>query len=263
MLVLLKHELKQSYKSLIIWSLSVGLMGMFCICLYSSMTEDMAALSESFSNMGAFSDAFGMSTLGIGTIAGYFATEVGVVHSLGSAMYAAVTATTILSKEEDGHTGEFLYSMPISRVKIVLAKLISVFLMISVFTVVATVFYLCGFAYIDAHPEWNLFAKFMILQFVMNLEIMFICTAISAFVKRNISGAGLGVALLLYAYDLIGRVASEMKDYLVIGPFGYCNATDIFAKVETPSMAYVLGVIIMIFAVILTFVKYIKKDLAS
>ena len=57
MLVIFKHELKQNYKSMLIWSLSVGLMGMFCICLYSSMTEDMAALSDSFSNMGAFSDA--------------------------------------------------------------------------------------------------------------------------------------------------------------------------------------------------------------
>ena len=104
MRVLLKHEWKQIFRSLLIWSLAVGAMGMLCICLYASMTEDMAELSESFSNMGAFSDAFGMSTLGIGTIAGYFATEVGVVHSLGSSMFAAIMASTILSKEEEGHT---------------------------------------------------------------------------------------------------------------------------------------------------------------
>lgn len=263
MLILLKHELKQNYKSLIIWSLSVGIMGMFCICLYSSMTEDMAALSESFSNMGAFSDAFGMSTLGIGTIAGYFATEVGVVHSLGSSMFAAVTATTILSKEEDGHTGEFLYSLPISRGKVVVAKICSMLIMIIVFTIITVAFYIPGFVYIDAHPEWELFVKFMLSQLLMNVEIMFICTMISAFVKRNMPGTGLGIALLLYAYDLIGRVASEMKDAITIGPFSYCNATEIFAKETIPGTAYIFGTIIIVFTVILTFIKYTKKDLAS
>ena len=263
MLVLLKHELKQNYKSMLIWSLSVGLMGMFCICLYSSMTEDMSALSDSFSNMGAFSDAFGMSTLGIGTIAGYFATEVGVVHSLGSAMFAAVISTTILSKEEDGHTGEFLYSLPISRGKVVVSKLIALIIMLIVFTVIAIICYLCGFIYIEDHPDWNLFIQFMSFQFMMNIEIMLICMTLSAFAKKNMPGAGLGIALLFYAIDLIGRVSSDVKDAIAIGPFSYCNASEIFAKQELPKIAYVFAVIIMFGALAIIFKKYTNKDLAS
>jgi len=263
MIVIFKHELKQNYKSMLIWSLSVGLMGMFCICLYSSMTEDMAALSESFSNMGAFSDAFGMSTLGIGTIAGYFATEVGVVHSLGSSMFAAVTATIILSKEEDGHTGEFLYSLPISRGQVVIAKIFAVLTMIIVFTIITIACYLPGFAYIDAYPEWNLFAIFMASQFVMNVEIMLICIAISAFLKRNMVGAGLGIALLLYAFDLIGRITDDMKDFLPLGPFSYCNASEIFAKVEIQKNSYIWALVIMLIAAVLAFKKYTNKDLAA
>ena len=52
-MTLWKHEMRQNLKSILIWSLSVGGIGLFCILLYTSMTEDMAALSESFSNMGA------------------------------------------------------------------------------------------------------------------------------------------------------------------------------------------------------------------
>ena len=105
-----RHELKLNFKSLMIWSLSVGIMGFACVMMYTSMEGEMADMADTFSNLGAFSDAFGLTTLSIATIGGFFATEVGAVHGLGSAMFAALMATVLLSKEEDAHTGEFLYS---------------------------------------------------------------------------------------------------------------------------------------------------------
>ncbi|MBO7334040.1 MAG: ABC transporter permease subunit [Lachnospiraceae bacterium] len=263
MLTLLKHELKQNYKSLLIWTLSVGLIGFYCIYLFTSMTEDMQSLSESFSNMGAFSDAFGMSTLSIATIAGFFATEVGVVHSLGSSMFAAITATTVLSKEEDGHTGEFLFSLPISRVKVITAKLISVLVNLIIFTVTTALFYGIAFAVIGEKPDMGIFIEFMCMQFMMNVEIALICMAFSAFVKKNMLGAGLGIALLFYVYDLMGRVIPDLKDYLVIGPFSYANASELFAEKEISSVAYVFGICIIILSAVLAYVRYTKKDLAS
>ena len=49
-------EIKMNMKSLIIWSLSVGGLGLFCIILYQSMQGDMKEMADAFSNMGAFSD---------------------------------------------------------------------------------------------------------------------------------------------------------------------------------------------------------------
>lgn len=263
MSILFKHEMNSNLRSLIIWSISVGAMGFICICLYSSMTEDMAALSESFSNMGAFSDAFGMSTLGIGTIAGYFATEVGVVHSLGSAMFAAITATTILSKEEDGNTGEFLYSLPVSRTKVILAKILSLIGLLVIFTIVAAAFYILGFVVIDTHPQWNLFYKFILSQFMMNVEIMLICVMFSSFVKKNMPGTGIGIVLFMYVFDLMGRVVPDLKDLIIIAPFGYCNATEIFAENSIRVSAYIWGIAVMIAATLFTFFKYTQKDMGS
>ena len=67
---ILEKELKLNLKSFIIWSLSVGLLGLACILLYSSMQGEMKDMADAFSNMGAFSDAFGMSTLSIATLKG-------------------------------------------------------------------------------------------------------------------------------------------------------------------------------------------------
>ena len=60
---ILAKELKLNLKSFLIWSLSVGLIGLACILLYQSMQGEMKDMADAFSNMGSFSDAFGMSTL--------------------------------------------------------------------------------------------------------------------------------------------------------------------------------------------------------
>ncbi len=37
MMVLFRHEWKQNIRTLLIWSLAIGIMGMICICLYADM----------------------------------------------------------------------------------------------------------------------------------------------------------------------------------------------------------------------------------
>ncbi|MCR5799297.1 MAG: ABC transporter permease [Lachnospiraceae bacterium] len=263
MITLFKHEFKQNLKSLLIWSISVGTLGLMCVLLYQSMTEDMQALSDSFSNMGAFSDAFGMSTLGIGTLKGYFATEVGAVHGIGSGMFAAIMATSLLSKEEDGHTGEFLYSLPVSITKVVAVKIAACITGLILFSVITGIFYISGVAYLGENFETDLFLKYMISVLLMNIEIACICVAFSAFVKKNMIGAGLGIALLFYFSDLICRISPDLKDYIVYGPYSLANATEIFVGNEIAASAYIISAVLIIAAVVTAFVKYTRKDLAS
>ncbi|MCR5100568.1 MAG: ABC transporter permease [Butyrivibrio sp.] len=263
MRVILCEEIKLNLKSLLIWGLSVGGMGLVCILLYQSMQGDMKEMADAFSNMGAFSDAFGMSTLSIATLEGYFATEVGTVHGLGSAMFAAITAIGILSKEEEGHTGEFLFSLPVSRNKIMAAKGICVLLLLIAFTIICAILYLTGFAVLGEELSYKEFFIFMASQFVMNIEIAAICFGISSLSGKNRMGIGLGIALFFYLYDLMGRVVPDMKDYLFLGPYSYANASEIFSGTERPVLSFVTGYFIIIFVVLSSFIFYNKRDLAS
>ena len=221
MKAVLKRELLLNIKSMLIWSLSVGILGLTCILLYSSMEGEMKDMADAFSNMGAFSDAFGMSTLSIASLKGYFATEIGAVHGLGSGMFAAIIAINIISKEEDGHTGEFIFSMPLSR------------------------------------------TTFMCRQFVMNMEVAGICFGLSSLAGKNRMGLGLGLALLFYAYDVMGRVIPDLKDYLFVGPYSYANAAEIFTGEDTPVKALILAVLILVIGVAFGFYNFNRRDLAS
>ncbi|MCR4904336.1 MAG: ABC transporter permease [Butyrivibrio sp.] len=263
MKIIYLKEMKMNIKNLLIWSISVGAIGFACILLYQSMQGDMEEMADAFSNMGAFSDAFGMSTLSIATLKGYFATEVGTVHGLGSAMFAAIISIGILSREEENHTGEFLYALPVSRTKVITAKGLCIISMLALFTVICAIWYIIGFIALGEEMPVSEFMAFMARQFIMNLEIGAIAFCISAVSSKNQMGLGLGISLMFYVYDLIGRVVPDLKDYLFIGPFSYANASEIFSGIKPSVSAFITGIVIIIFTSAAAYFIYSKRDLAS
>ena len=263
MYTIYKHEMKSYIKSLLIWFLGVGGMGFACILLFSSMKESMGDMAESFSAMGAFSDAFGMSQLSIATLEGFFAAEVGTIHSLGGAMFGAVMATVMLSKEEDGLTSEFLFTLPITREKVVTAKGCAVITHIFLFNLLCVGFYLLGVMILGEEMPLQEFFLYHIMQFFMHLEVAAICYAISAFMKKNKLGVGLGIVLLLYAYDLIARVIPDLSDSKVISPFSVANASEIFSTGEIEKTAAIIAAAVFIVSICVAYMGYTIRDLAS
>lgn len=263
MLTIYKHEMKSYIKTLLIWTICIGGMGAVCVLLFSSVKDSMAGVAESFSAMGAFADAFGMSQLSIATLAGFYATEVGTVHALGGAMFAAILATNMLSKEEDGHTSEFLFSLPISRDKVITAKWLAVTSNIVLLNMFCVLLYFLSILVLGEEMAFGDFFLFHGMQLFMHIEVAAICFAISAFMKKNKFGIGIGVVLLLYAYDLMARVIPDLSDYKVISPFSYANAADIFSKSEIGVSAIVIGAVVLCVSLLVSYFGYRKRDLAS
>ena len=103
-----KHELKQGKVSFLIWTISIGFLLAVCVFLFPEMKGQMDGISETFASMGSFTAAFGMDRLDFGTLIGFYAIECGNVLGLGGALYVALCAVNILSKEEKDKTAEFL-----------------------------------------------------------------------------------------------------------------------------------------------------------
>lgn len=258
-----KYEVNAGIKSLLIWSICVGGMGLACILLYASVKESMGGMAESFASMGAFSEAFGMTQLSIATLPGFFATEVGTVHALGGAMFAAVLSTVMLSKEEDGHTGEFLFSLPVARGKVVLAKGAAIVTHVMLLNLICTCLYLIGIAVLGEEMPMKEFFLFQIMQLFLHLEVAAVCYAVSAFLKKNKLGIGLGVVLLLYAYDLMARVVPDLEKVQWLSPFSFSNAADILSTGEIKVGATVFGTAVLVLGIGVAYGVYTKRDLAT
>lgn len=261
--MLFLHEWKINLKSFLVWLISVGGMVFCFLLMYSSVEGSLENLGDLFSNMGPMSQIFGMDRLSINTLTGYYATEIAMVQSLGVAMFAAIIGSNMLSKEEFGHTIEFLGVLPITRVQIIIQKYISMISMLFVFQFICTSLCVLGFNIMGEEIVWEHFITLFLTQLIMVIEISTICFCISAFSGKNMMGIGLGVALILFAVDMMCRIVPAMEKTKYLTPFYYSNATDIFTNTDLNIIGIIVGILIMIISFVLSIIKYNKKDFSA
>jgi ABC-2 type transport system permease protein len=263
-MTLIIHELKINFKSFLIWFISVAALCSGCIFLFPAVKDTMKEMAESFGNMGGFSLAFGLDKLSIATMDGFFAAEIGTMYALGGAMYAALLGIALLSKEEALHTSEFLHTLPLGRMHIVISKLITLAIFITLFNLLHFLIFILSFVMIGEKVDLQPLAVFVAAQYLMHLEVAGICFGVSSFCKRNQFGTGLGLTLVLYMLDIISRITEKMENLKYITPFYYSNAADIFAgSGEVNKNLLLMGVFIIILCIILSCMVYSNRDLAS
>jgi ABC-2 type transport system permease protein len=259
---ILKHECKMNQKNLVIWGISIGLFSFLCIILYPSLKDSLVDMSEAFANMGSLSQALGMDKIGLDTAMGYYATQIGPLFSLGGAMFAAVIGTGMLSKEEGGHTSEFLFSLPLGRRKVLIQKLVGMLVILVAFNLICVMLNISGFLIIGEEIERKDFALYHIAQLFMHIQIGGICFMISSFMKKNSIGIGIGITMLFYACDMMVKILPSFKNMKYIIPFSYSDAASIMVSHEVDLQLLGIGIGIMICSVVIGFVNYMRKDLA-
>lgn len=262
-MTLLIHEIKMNVKALIIWTTCVGVICFGCLLLFESLETTMEQMSDMYAQMGAFSTAFGMDKLSISTLEGFYATEIGIMFAIGGAMFAAMTGAGMVAKEEEGHTSEFLCTLPFGRNHILFSKYIAMAVLILVFNLVCILWVLLGFACMGDMPSEKEFLLYHGSQLFMQLEVGSICFLISSICKRRQTGMALGFAVLLYLMDMLSRVLPDLENLKYVTPYYFSNASDIFSDgtVDCGMLGISIGVILI--SLISAVVIYHKRDLAA
>lgn len=260
-MTIVKHELRQGRNTFLIWSGAIGFLLVVCIFLFPEMKGEMDNISQLFSSMGSFTAAFGMDRLNFGTISGYYSIECGNVLGLGGAFFAALCAVGILSKEEKEHTAEFLLSHPVSRMRIVAEKLVSVLLRITVLNLVVLLLAVGSMAAIGEEIPWKGLLLLHLAYFLLQLEIAGICFGLSAFMRKGSLGAGLGIAALFYMINLIANITESASFLKYITPFAYCDGADIMLGNRLDGVRIMIGVFLGTAGILAAFLHYPRKDI--
>lgn len=256
-------ELKQSFKSLCIWTASIAFMMLVCVLLFPEMKGEMDSVSSIFANMGGFTAAFGMDKLSFGQLMGFYGIECGNVLGIGGGFFAALVGISVLANEEKERTAEFLLTHPISRVSIIAQKLLSVLTQVVVLNIVVVAVSLISAAVIDESFEMKEFMLLHVAYLIMQLEISCICFGISAFIRRGSIGIGLGLALAFYFMNLVCNMAEQAEFLRYITPYAYAEASNIISEARLDTVLIVIGIIIAVIGAAVGFIKYTKKDIAS
>ena len=261
-MTIIRHELKQSRISLVIWTAVIGLLFAVCIFMYPEMKGEMEDITDMFASMGSFTQAFGMDRISFGSLTGFYAIECGNILGLGGALFASLCAVSVLSKEEKEHTAEFLLSHPVSRVRIITEKLISVFVQIFVMNVAVFGISVISIAIVGEDIPWKEISLLHIAYVLLQIELEGICFGVSAFLKRGSIGIGLGIAAVMYFLNIIANIADSASFLKYITPFGYAEGSDIVADLKIDIGLVIIGMALGIAGIVAGYIKYNKKDIS-
>ena len=253
--------MKRGKISLLIWSCAVAFMLGVCVLIYPEMKTQMSDISAMFADMGSFSAAFGMDRINFGSFIGFFGVECGNVLGLGGALFASILGISALAKEEKEHTAEFLLTHPVSRTRVLTEKLLAVFAQIIIFNLVSVlVTVLCTVAVGESADAKTMFLMFLAF-FVLQIEIAAVTFGISAFIRGNGLGIGLGIAVLMYFLNIISNLTEEAKFLKYITPFGYTESADIISNVTIETKYLAVGIAFAVVGIVTAYLKYRKKDI--
>ena len=260
-MTLLKHELRQGRVSLAVWTGAVGFLLAVCVFLFPEMKGQMEGVSDIFASMGSFTDAFGMDRLNFGTLIGFYAIECGNVLGLGGAFYAALTAVSVLAKEEKDRTAEFLLTHPVSRARVLTEKLLAVLLQITLLNAVILGLSLVSMIAIGETIPWKEILLMHLAYFLMQLELAGICFGISAVLRRGGIGVGLGLGAVMYFLNIIANIAESAEFLKYITPFGYCEGADIVSDGRLNGTMILLGMLYAAAGIAAAYGIYTRKDI--
>lgn len=241
------HEVKLGWKNLMIWSLTVGLICWGCILLYKTVAGSLSSVAEMYAKMGEVTKALGMDKVSLATLDGYFATEIALMFGLGSGMFAALLGITSLSKEEEGHTSEFLYALPLSRRAIVFWKYLAILFNLVIFNLVCILLEAVAIWQIDLEFSFDLFLTYHGLAFLMQLELMSLAFFLSSLNSRKQVGLAFGLTFVTYTIDLMCRIIPDIDFVKYVTPFYYASGADVFSRTELDgSLILVAGAVILL-----------------
>lgn len=256
-----QHELRRGRKGLLIWAGAISFLLAVCVLLYPEMKAEMAEANELFASMGSFTAAFGMDKLNFGTLTGYYAIECGNVLGLGGAFFTALLAVGMLCKEEKDRTAEFLLTHPVSRLRILGGKLAALLVQVTVLNGIIFAVSLLSMVLVGEEIPWKPFLLLHLAYYLLQLELAGLCFGISAFLRRGSAGVGLGVAILLYAANLIANITESASFLKTLTPYGYCDGAEIVSSGSLDGGKLAVGLLIGLLGLAAALYHWPKKDI--
>ncbi|MBD2868154.1 ABC transporter permease subunit [Paenibacillus arenilitoris] len=261
---LFRREMKASRKSLLIWIVGIIAMVAGGMGKYAGMAESGDSMNELMADLPKTLQAvFGVADLDISTPIGYY----GVLFLyllLMAAVHASMLGANILSKEERDKTSEFLLAKPISRDRLLTAKLLAGLVHLIVFNAamwassVLVVGQYAAEGESVAAPIAELMLGMLLVQFVF-LSAGFAVAGAGGRPKRAVAISA-GVMLLTFLLSVAVEVSGSIDFLRFLSPFQYADAAEVIES--GLGLGFVLtGVAIAALCLFAAFVGYRRRDI--
>ena len=264
---IIKHEFKRNFRSLVLWSTIIVGLSVLMLVLFPAFEDSMGEMLEMLDAWPAgFLEAFGLGEGGLdmGNIYGWYGVEGYLFVLLIGGSYSAVLGSSILSKEEDEKTIEFLLSKPVSRTKIIFGKIFVIILNLFLLNLLMSIVLFFSFVLFGEFDflVWALFSFAPLLHQFFFASISFL---ISVFItkSRAVISISLGLVIGLYVVEIISKLTDSAEFLKYLTPYEYVNAVDIVNNNNIQGIYLLITFIVITLSFVLAWMFYNKKDITT
>ncbi|MEH6991431.1 ABC transporter permease subunit [Neobacillus drentensis] len=257
-------EMKSHRKSLIFWSIGVFLMVASGMVKYESLSSSGQPMNEMLAGMPKSMLALlGIGDFDISTATGYYGLLF-IYLLLMATIHAAMLGATIIAKEERDKTSEFLFVKPVSRNRVITAKLLAAFLNILILNLVT---FVSSVGLVGKYSNGEVVTKDIAItmagMFILQLLFMVIGSSLAAVKKKSKSAASLatGVLLLTYVISVAIDLNENIEGLKYLTPFKYFEAKNVMFGGGFEFIFVLLSGVLITALTVATFLFYKKRDL--
>ena len=260
-----KHELKANYKTALIWIVTLCSLVAIFMAFFPMIKSEMDVFLKMMDSFPPVMKAMmGIVVENINTSIGYY-TFVFTYTLLFGAIQAMNLGVGIVSKEERERTADFLLTKPVSRVKILTSKLLSV---LTIFVVTNIAYSVVSAIFVVSMSDGNFaFREFVLINaslFITQLIFFSIGLILSVLAKKikSVLPVSLGLVFAFFAISAFA-VTSEDDKLRYVTPFQYYKTETILALGKYETVYVVLGLSIIVFGLTASYAIFKRRDIHS
>jgi ABC-2 type transport system permease protein len=257
------RELRANLKSLIIWSVVIGLLVIIGAAKFTAYynNPEMLKILEAFPP--AMMDALSMRGFNLTTVSGFYGIMF-VYMGLMGAIAAAMWGSNMISKEERDKTVEFSLVLPVSRSRVVTAKALAA--LVDCILLVLVTWGTSLVAVRQFNPDQS-FYSFLALEMraMLMIELIFLAVGLllgCAMKQYKLSAsAAVGIILVTYFISVFSAMHEKLGFLKWLTPFRYYDAFTMFSsgRLDTGYILLSFGIIIVCIAA--AYIVYNRRDL--
>lgn len=224
---IIKRELQANFKSLLIWGLSLVSLYFVASIEFNAFAGDQA-IADAMAQFETLFQALGTASSDMTTPEG-FLSILSIYIYLPLAIYSGLLGSGIIAKEEQNKTAEYLFTLPVSRKKVITSKLIVAIFYSIVINLVVILGCYVSFVRFDPDPIFYTFLfNLSIGVFLTQLIFLSIGIALSSILKQyKLSGAiTISIMISTFMLNILIGFVEDIEFLKYISPFNYYNSAN-------------------------------------
>lgn len=260
-----KREMRVNLKNFLIWAFILMFIFSVVFLIYPTIIngENTKMINDVMTMFPKeMLKAFNMDISSIDSAFGWVKSEGFIFILLLTGMYSGILGSNILLKEENDKTIEYLNSIPITRRKIVLNKILCGILYIILLVLTISIFNFIGLN-INGDFDKKLYLLLCITPIFSSLVIFSFCLFLSTFThktKKTI-GISLGIVFVSYFFSVISEISEDTQFLKYISIFTLADNRSVIENISINPLMIILSLTITIILIILSIIHYQNKEL--